>query len=210
MLDKIEIMVSHVFIPLQCCYFLCKNAMLPVSSKRVSSHSDEPDFRWCWEGNQMFWVPSIVTLKWWMRVCQSGFLFFPLRRLSHQLKHYCFLMQSLVRMLICFGLSQSSDFKNWSTWMSDSTFQSCILSTLSRLDRLLSTVRFKANISRVFLFYLNKAPQWWLSCGLVEEPEVSLHRGIKRSLCCEIANIDLSITTFICVDKSHGVKYLLK
>lgn len=154
---------------------------------------------WCWEYrakesvlvqiNQAFTgagrkikcfeLVAWLALKRWMRDCQSVF-FFP-RKLSHQLKHYCFLMQSLVRMLTCFGLYLDSDWRTGAHGRLIPHSSLVFCAALSRVDQLLSTIMFKVNISWVFLFYINKSPQWWLSCGLVEEPGVSLHRVIKRS-----------------------------
>lgn len=105
--------------------------------------------------------------------------FFPLRRLSHQLKRYCFLMQSLVRMLTCFRLSLNSDSRTGAHGCLIPHSSIVFCATLSRVDQILSTIMFKGNISWVFLFYINKAPQWWPSCGLAEEPRVSLHGVIK-------------------------------
>ncbi len=106
-------------------------------------------------------------------------------------------MQSLVRMLTCFRLSLNSDWRTGAHGCLIPHSSIVFCETLSRVDQILSTIMFKGNISWVFLFYINKAPQWWPSCGLAEEPRVSLHGVIKGP-----SVIKLQILPFECYNIS--------
>lgn len=184
--------------------------MLQVSSKRVSSGSDEPGFIGFAREIKCFEFLAWLTFKRWMRACQSGFLFssketFPPTE--------ALLFSDAIFSKNAYMLQAFSKFwlKNWSTWTSDSTFQSCILCNFEQggPDPFYHNVQSEYQLGVPLLHQQSSSMMalLWIGRGTWSVASWSNKKVLVLWNC---KYCPLSVTTSLCDDRPCGVKCFLK